>query len=129
MKRYIDFTNEKEENNILKKIAPVPNSKGVMVVEITKIVRDLQMLKNTIKQAKFYKVLINENQQNIFNEDTISNENEQSVSVYRQLLNEFFLLIVRLNNGVEEMSKQSETYKLKLLNSDLRSRLHDIKQE
>jgi len=31
-------------NEILKKVTPVANSKGVMVVEVNKVVRDLKML-------------------------------------------------------------------------------------
>ena len=40
---------------------------------------------------------------------------------YRDLLNDFFKLIVRLNNSTEQLTHQSEIYKLKLLNVDLKT--------
>ena len=50
------------KDNILKKVAPVPNQKGVMVVEVSKVVRDLKMMQQTIKQAKFFRTLMNLNE-------------------------------------------------------------------
>ena len=44
---------------LLKRLAPQEvNSKGAVVVEVEKIVRDLSMLHKTIKMAKFYRILI-----------------------------------------------------------------------
>ena len=36
----------------------MPNHKGVMMVEVDKVVRDIKMLQQTIKSAKFYRILI-----------------------------------------------------------------------
>ncbi len=43
---------------LLRKIAPLPNARGVLVVEVDKACRDLQMLTRTIKVSKFYKVIV-----------------------------------------------------------------------
>ncbi len=44
---------------LLRRLAPQElNSKGAVVVEVDKIVRDLSMLHKTIKMAKFYRILI-----------------------------------------------------------------------
>lgn len=48
---------------------------------------------------------------------------------YRDLLNDFFKLIVRLNNSTEQMTQQSEVYKLRLLNVDLKQQIAEYKQE
>ena len=43
----------------MKRLAPQEvNSKGAVVVEVAKVVRDLSMLHRTIKMAKFYRILI-----------------------------------------------------------------------
>ena len=49
---------ENISDNVLKKVAPIANQNGVLVVEVDKVVRDLKMLFTTIKQAKFYRTLI-----------------------------------------------------------------------
>ena len=44
---------------LLKRLAPQEvNSKGAVVVEVDKVVRDLSMLHKTIKMAKFYRILV-----------------------------------------------------------------------
>lgn len=44
---------------LLKRLAPQEvNSKGAVVVEVEKVVRDLSMLHKTIKMAKFYRILV-----------------------------------------------------------------------
>lgn len=52
--------------------------------------------------------------------------NEASLQNYRYLLNDLFRLISKMNNGVELLTKQSEVYKLKLLNTELRDKLLKI---
>lgn len=34
---------------ILRKVTPIPNSQGVLVVEVDKVIRDLQMLIQSVK--------------------------------------------------------------------------------
>ena len=36
----------------------MPNSKGVLVVEVDKVLRDLQMLQKTLRHSKFYRMLV-----------------------------------------------------------------------
>ena len=48
---------------------------------------------------------------------------------YRDLLNDFFKLIVRLNNSTEQLTEQSEMYKLRLLNIDLKQQIAEFKKE
>lgn len=44
---------------LLKRLAPQEvNSKGAVVVEVEKIVRDLSMIHKMIKMAKFYRILV-----------------------------------------------------------------------
>jgi hypothetical protein len=51
VKKYIEFMDDvrKSDSDLLKKIAPIPNASGVMVVEVSKVVRDLKMLEQTFK--------------------------------------------------------------------------------
>jgi hypothetical protein len=46
------------------------------------------------------------------------------VKKYRDLLNYFFKLFVKLNNGADQLSKQNELYRLKLLNQELREEVY-----
>ena len=106
------------------------NSKGFVVVEVEKIVRDLSMLHKTIKMAKFYRILVGTSSSSTM--DTVNqsldidrfddnkHDQERVVQNYRDLLNDFFKLIVRLNNSTEQLTQQSEIYKLRLLNVDLK---------
>ena len=95
---------------MLRRLAPQEvNSKGAVVVEVDKVVRDLSMLHRTIKVAKFYRILLSSpttmetiNQSldvDRFNED--NNDQDRVVQNYRDLLNDFFKLIVKLNNATE----------------------------
>lgn len=70
------------DNDILKKIAPIPNERGVMVVEVSKVVRDLRMLWQTVKQAKFYRMLVNVNEWNEEEKDS-ETTGECAVQIYR----------------------------------------------
>ena len=57
---------------MLRRLAPQEiNSKGAVVVEVDKIVRDLSMLHKTIKMAKFYRILITSSSNN--SQDTTVN--------------------------------------------------------
>jgi len=49
----------------------VPNSQGVLVVEVDKVCRDLKMLFKTFRHSKFYKILAasNENEQELNNSE------------------------------------------------------------
>jgi hypothetical protein len=63
--------------------------------------------------------------------DTLLNEADQDkvVNTYRELLNHFFKVIVKLNSSIEELTQNNELYKLKLLNLDLKQQLTDLKTE
>ena len=83
------------------------------MVEVDKVVRDLSMLHKTIKMAKFYRILVGSttlettlNQSldvDRFAEDN-DGDQERVVQSYRDLLNDFFKLIVRLNNSTEQLT-------------------------
>lgn len=63
MKKYIEFkeVNDLAEESLIGRIEPqTQNSKGAVVVEVEKVVRDLQMLYETTKIAKFCRLLIGE---------------------------------------------------------------------
>ena len=82
-----------------------------------------------MKQAKFFRMLLSVDEQ-FMTQDEKSLEiedkggnNEQSLQMYRQLLNDFLRLVIKLNNGADQLSKQSEVYKLKLFNNELREDL------
>ena len=96
-----------------------------------KVVRDLSMLHKTIKVAKFYRILLGQTTpragQSIdfdtFNAETGEQDQDKVVETYRDLLNDFFKLIVRLNNSVEQLTEKSEIYRLRLLNVDLKQQI------
>ena len=48
---------------------------------------------------------------------------------YRDLLNDFFKLIVKLNNSTEQLTQHSEIYKLRLLNVDLKQQISEYRKE
>ena len=91
------------------------------------------MLHRTIKSAKFYRILIGINVSqsiDIDNEDLVNEvDQEKLVNNYRELLNHFFKVIVKLNNAVEELTQNNEVYKLKLLNIDLKQQLLEFRKE
>ena len=82
------------------------NSRGAVVVEVEKVVRDIQMLFDTTKMAKFCRVLLGPQ-----SEDTAvqmshrSSGDDQSsvVNEYRDLLNSFFKLVARLNKASDQV--------------------------
>lgn len=119
---------------LLNRLAPNRvNEKGAIVVEVEKVVRDLIMLHRTIKSAKFYRVLIGSaviKSIDIEN-DELLNEPDQDkvVNTYRELLNHFFKVIVKLNSATDNLTQNNEVYKLKLLNLDLKQQITDLKQE
>jgi hypothetical protein len=91
------------------------------------------MLHRTVKSAKFYRVLIGSA---VFNnidldDDSLLNEQDQSklVSTYRELLNHFFKVIVKLNAATDDLTQNNEVYKLKLLNLDLKQQVADLRLE
>lgn len=119
---------------LLNRLAPNKvNAKGAIVVEVEKVVRDLLMLHRTIKSAKFYRVLIGSTvMQGIdIDNDALLNERDQDrvVNTYRELLNLFFKVIVKLNTATDDLTQNNEIYKLKLLNIDLKQQISDLKQD
>lgn len=60
IKKYTSEDDNVSQANILRKINPVPNSSGVLVVEVDKVLRDLRMLSQSFKISKFYKLLMND---------------------------------------------------------------------
>lgn len=120
--------------NLLNKLAPTRvNQKGAIVVEVEKVVRDLIMVHRTVKTAKFFRVLVGTGVSPSFDidNDALLNEQDQDkiVNIYRELLNHFFKIIVRLNSAIEDLTQNNELYKLKLLNLDLKQQVTDLKKE
>ena len=134
---------DEEDYQILQRLEPqMTNAKGQIVVEVDKVFKDLQVLYQSMKASKFFKLCIQNNggkagdsmpPETIFdvtyNQDGSSTNQDQIVKRYRDLLNYLFKLIVKLNNGAEQLSRQNELYRLKLLNQDLREQLYITKQE
>ena len=56
-------------------------------------------------------------------------EKDKVVEKYRDLLNDFYRMINRINQSVDNMSKEKEVLKLRLLNVDLKQQVHKMKQE
>ena len=88
-----------EEDQVLDQLAPhCQNSKGAIVVEVEKVVRDLIMLTKTIKSAKFFRVIMGtttiENIEEAWMDET---DQQKVVQNYRQILNNFFKMIHKLN--------------------------------
>lgn len=59
VKNYVTLEEEAvyPDHHLLRRIAPTLNSKGLLTVEVSKVVRDLQMLHRSFKQSKFFKML------------------------------------------------------------------------
>lgn len=121
-----------DEYQILQKLEPqMTNARGQIVVEVSKVLRDLQVLYKSMKASKFFKLCIPNGGDNTLPPETIFDLNEATeeesqdeiVKKYRDLLNYLFKLIVKLNNGADQLSRQNEVYRLKLLNQDLREQL------
>ena len=94
------------------------------------MVRDLSQIHKTIKMAKFYRILVGSvsdgrvNQSidtERFNEDQY--DQDRACQNYRDLQNDFYKLIVRLNNATEQLTQESEIYKVRLLNVDLKQQI------
>lgn len=99
MKKYIEFkeVNELAEESLIGRIEPQnQNSKGAVVVEVEKVVRDLQMLFETTKMAKFCRLLIGESTGVDFE---VALDPKTVVASYRDLLNNFFRLVSKLNKA------------------------------
>jgi hypothetical protein len=114
----------------------MPNSRGVLVVEVDKACRDLKLLLKTIKTSKFYKTLIGgelEDKVNLhaadssdeeFSEDQQRGSNhEASLQKYRYIINKLMREVVKLNQSAENQSKTQEVYRVKLVNSELRDEI------
>mgnify|MGYP006952840426 CR=1 FL=1 len=92
------------------------------------MLKDLQVLYRSMKASKFFRLCISNGADSALPPETlfdIVGEGEEAtqdevVRKYRDLLNYLFKLIVKLNNGAEQLEKQNEVYRLKLLNQDLR---------
>lgn len=56
-------------------------------------------------------------------------EKDKVVEKYRDLLNDFYRMINRINQSVDNMSQEKEVLKLRLLNVDLKQQVHKMKQE
>ena len=135
-----EFDENARGRALLKRLAPQEhNSTGQVVVEVEKVVRDLSMLHKTIRMAKFYRILLGPNGATLGMQSvdfdsltTVDGERvdqDKVVETYRDLLNDFFKLIVKLNNSVEQLTEKSEIYKLRLLNVDLKQQIQSYKQE
>ena len=124
------------------------NAKGQIVVEVEKVLKDLQVVYQSMKGSKFFKLCIQNNggktgdsmpPETIFDvtqsqdgstaQDGSTIPQDQIVKRYRDLLNYLFKLMNKLNNGADHLSRQNELYRLKLLNQDLREQLYKAKHE
>lgn len=111
------------------------NSNGQVVVEVEKVYKDLHVLYHSLRASKFFRLCIQNNPEEI--PETIldvTSENSQDspeliVKHYRDLLNYLFKLVVKLNNGVEQLQKKDELYRLKLLNQDLKEQNFNLRTE
>ena len=83
------------------------------MVEVAKVVRDLSMLHKTIKMAKFYRILNGVSSSTVtqsLDVDEMCDENlerqdkDKVVQTYRDLLNEFFKMIAKLNTSTEQLT-------------------------
>lgn len=117
---------DNEDYRILQKLEPqMTNSKGQIVVEVEKVLKDLQVLYRAMIASKFFKLCI---QSTLKPTDLPPDAlfapptgQEQVVKHYRDLQNFIFKLIVKLNNGAEQLERgDNEVYRLKLLNQELR---------
>ena len=129
-----EFDDAQRGKALLKKLAPQEhNATGQVVVEVEKVVRDLSMLHKTIQMAKFYRILLGQTggtaaTTQSFDFDSLNTadgeqDQDKVVETYRDMLNDFFKLIVKLNNSVEQLTEKSEIYKLRLLNVDLKQQI------
>jgi hypothetical protein len=63
LKQYLDYkeVGGDNEDSLIGRVAPSNlNNKGAVVVEVEKVVRDLEMLFETAKMAKFCRVILGE---------------------------------------------------------------------
>jgi hypothetical protein len=128
--------------HILRRIAPAVNSKGLLTVEVSKVLKDLEMLYKTIKQAKFFKMITEGGQRVAAADLTNGGENledhdaqqrgsqrlEESLDQYRNLLNNLIRLVVTLNQCTDQLTKSQEVYRVKLVNADLRESLSKLQR-
>ena len=66
------------------------------------------MLYDTVSMAKFYRILGGPPLK------PLNTDNLKPVQQYRDLLNEFFKLFAKLNQSVDQLSQESEVFKLRL---------------
>ena len=93
------------------------------------------MVLNTVRTAKFCRLLLGTVPQPQENEEAGKDlplqvqDQKQVVRHYRDLLNDFFKLIAKLNQATDAMSEESEIYKLKLTNVSLRQKINEFTNE
>ena len=118
------------------------NARGAVVVEVEKVARDLTMVLDTVRTAKFCRLMLGTVPQvsasstlDAVDENAQTNmplqlrDQKEVVVHYRDLLNDFFKLIARLNQASDQMSEESELYKLKLVNVNLRQKVSEYQKE
>lgn len=128
---------QQNESNILERLEPqMTNQNGHIVVEVEKVYKDIYVLYQSLRASKFFRVCINSQNDEMpetlmdVTQQMLENSRQQDiVKNYRDLLNYIFKLFVKLNNGVEQLQKQNELYRLKLLNQDLKEQNYQLKQE
>ena len=91
------------------------NSKGQIVVEVEKVFKDLEVLYKSMKASKFFRLCVQnsgsgdmpETLFDVTNEEQPESTPQQELIVkkYRDLLNYFFKLFVKLNNGADQLSR------------------------
>jgi hypothetical protein len=91
------------------------NSKGQIVVEVEKVFKDLEVLYKSMKASKFFRLCVQNSRSGDMPETLFDVTNEEQpestpqqeliVKKYRDLLNYFSKLFVKLNNGADQLSR------------------------
>ena len=74
---------EEDENRILQKLEPqMTNATGQIVVEVEKVLKDLQVLYKSMKASKFFKLCISQDSESALPPDSLfdPSSDEQQVS-------------------------------------------------
>ena len=103
------------------------------MVEVDKVLRDLQMLHKTLRTAPFHRLLTD--QEETGEDATINGDedeqqrgssHEESLQRYRALLNATMRMVVAMNAGAERLARSNEVCRLKLVSSDLRKEIQRL---
>jgi hypothetical protein len=102
IKQYSELIDDQSEDEsaLMRKLQPqTVNSKGTIVVEVDKVVRDLSILYETVRMSKFFSIL--GCQPLSLPSKSQDFDRSRVVEKYRELLNDFFKMINKLNHAVD----------------------------